>query len=825
VTEYYGVSAPLGSGKTTAAIEFAGRLAQTGVKYVIAQPSINLINQSIGQFSERWSNVAGRAIHSETTDNVAREIANHTRAISSGEALFVTHAALMQSVYWDRRSEWHLIVDEAPQVFYHMEFTLPHHYDDLLPALDVIPYNVRYSRLRPCDVALLNEIAENSGGDQVCGLFQQFAAKLASRKWDMFVLNEQWERFQSGKVSDGKLLVFGLIDPFVFDDFATTTIMSANLERTVAYQHMVQHGHTFKPHKAIIGKLRYTEHTNGHLLTVHYAVEDGIWSKRRRNKPVQVGDETYSVNDLIVGGALDLFGDDQFAWLANKDIEDKDPFGGLGIKLPHTPHGLNCFQHIHNAAVIAALHPSPALYAFLDEVAHLDSNEIRRAVYHEAAYQAAGRISTRNPADHTPKHVVVADRAAAESLAELYPGAHLMPLPFSDLIPKSAKRGPKRIHATSADRKAAYRERWKSDLLAQLDAVNDRSSETHLPYSIKVNSSLTNATFGGSMIRDIYQKHPTGHAGAFAASDFIEWLRDLHSREVGKENAWLWSPAEFEEKTGINTGRGLANITAIWGVWLDNDGGELAFDEFAVMFPHLMMVIHNSSSSAPDAPRWRAIIPTTCAMTIDVHREIMSQIRQALNRRGYYDKNQLRKRVEKGLAGKDHGFDPSKYTAASMFYLPAQAALGAHASFFLVFDGGRRQPIDPYLWIDKSIINHRPEPDSEPVPASTAPICLTRKDPKLTRFLQEMEAERQERWGEAYQCRVSAALDRWRHHAKGSGNDEFFQLAASLSAAGMPPVEVERTLYAELPFAHGPESQRDRKADVPRIMRWLRCAA
>ena len=143
------------------------------------------------------------------------------------------------------------------------------------------------------------------------------------------------------------------------------------------------------------------------------------------------------------------------------------------------------------------------------------------------------------------------------------------------------------------------------------------------------------------------------HAGAFAASDFIEWLRDLHSREVEKDDAWLWSPAEFEDKAGINTGRGLANITAIWGVWLDNDGGELASDEFAAMFPHLMMVIHNSSSSAPDAPRWRAIIPTTCAMTIDVHREIMSQIRQALNRRGYYDKNQLRTRAAKGLAGKE----------------------------------------------------------------------------------------------------------------------------------------------------------------------------
>jgi hypothetical protein len=107
----------------------------------------------------------------------------------------------------------------------------------------------------------------------------------------------------------------------------------------------------------------------------------------------------------------------------------------------------------------------------------------------------------------------------------------------------------------------------------------------------------------------------------------------------------------------VTTGRGLANITAIWGVWMDNDGGDLSADEFAAMFPHLMMVIHNSASSTPDAPRWRAIIPTTCAVTIEVHREIMSQLRQALNRRGYFDKRQIAKRREKGLSGRFHGFD------------------------------------------------------------------------------------------------------------------------------------------------------------------------
>jgi hypothetical protein len=479
----------LGSGKTTAAIEFAGYGAQAGEKFVIAQPSINLINQSLRQFRRKWPNVAVRAIHSETTSNVAREISNHTKASSSGEVLFITHVALAQSIYWHRRPEWHLIIDEAPQVFCHAEFTLPARYDVLLPALEIVQHNVRYSRVLPGDASLLCDIAENRGRDQVNALFQEFAAKVVSDQWDMFVLNEQWERFQSGRITDGNLLVFGLINTGIFGGFTSTTIISANLEHTAAYQYLVQRGYNLRPHAALTSKLRFHGHANGDLLAIYYAVE-GNWSKHKRDKLIEVTGEKFSVNDLIVCGALDLFGDAQFVWLANKDIEGADPFGGRGIKLPHTPHGLNNFQHIHNAAVVAALNPSPALYAFLDEVAHLNSDEVRRAVYHEAAYQAAGRISTRNLTDRSPKHVVVADRDAAETLAALYPGASLMRLPFANLFPQNGQPGRKRKHASSGARDAVYRDRRKADLLAQLDAVNGRGT-TKLPYTFKVISSVT----------------------------------------------------------------------------------------------------------------------------------------------------------------------------------------------------------------------------------------------------------------------------------------------------------------------------------------------
>jgi hypothetical protein len=247
------------------------------------------------------------------------------------------------------------------------------------------------------------------------------------------------------------------------------------------------------------------------------------------------------------------------------------------------------------------------------------------------------------------------------------------------------------------------------------------------------------------------------------------------------------------------------------------DGGDLSADEFAAMFPHLMMVIHNSASSTPGAPRWRAIIPTTCAMTIEVHREIMSQLRQVLNRRGYFDKRQIAKRREKGLSGRFHGFDHTKYTAARMFYLPAQAAAGPDASFFLTFDGGKRRAINPYHWIDRTIINHRTEPQPEPVQPVQQPLPAT-ACPKLMR-MREMIAEEETAKAKANLVqRRSAAIERWRHALPGDGNGAFFQLGVDLRSAGMSVADIGTTLWQEASYGR---HQSERRAQIKHIMRSL----
>ena len=112
----------------------------------------------------------------------------------------------------------------------------------------------------------------------------------------------------------------------------------------------------------------------------------------------------------------------EFAWMGNRDVPD-DIFKGRGSRLPNSPFGLNCYQHLHHAVILSALNPPPAHFSFLDALG-FDSREVKRAGYWQAVYQAVMRISPRNPDDTNPKTVIVMDRATAEWLAEHVPWLH-----------------------------------------------------------------------------------------------------------------------------------------------------------------------------------------------------------------------------------------------------------------------------------------------------------------------------------------------------------------------------------------------------------------
>ena len=137
--------------------------------------------------------------------------------------------------------------------------------------------------------------------------------------------------------------------------------------------------------------------------------------------------------------SAETFADVEFAWMGNKDTPD-DIFKGRGQRLPNSPFGLNPYQHLHHAVILSALNPPPAHFAFLDALG-FDSREVKRAGYWQACYQAAMRISLRNPDDTNPKTVIVMDRATAEWMAGMFPGCTVAPLGGMGDMPVKGKPG------------------------------------------------------------------------------------------------------------------------------------------------------------------------------------------------------------------------------------------------------------------------------------------------------------------------------------------------------------------------------------------------
>ena len=197
--------------------------------------------------------------------------------------------------------------------------------------------------------------------------------------------------------------------------------------------------------------LRYTVHRNGPLLTVRWlSAED--WSKRHRDRSAGDG-------RTLLQHAVDRVGQhwhgQPFAWLGNNDLSDKLWGDADAVRLPNTSHGLNEFQHLHRAVLLYPLNPPPAHYSFLDAQG-IDGEMAKTAIHRQALYQAACRISLRNPDDTTPKEVLVPDRATALWLADKFPGCAVAEL---DGMPQVRKSRPGGRVSTKATPRAKPRSR------------------------------------------------------------------------------------------------------------------------------------------------------------------------------------------------------------------------------------------------------------------------------------------------------------------------------------------------------------------------------
>lgn len=670
---------PCGGGKTHAMTHYAIHAAgQAGQKFVVAQPTIALLDQTAALLRSVDPTIPVSVIHSDAAERPIPEIMEHFRTAmpGRGEVLLVTHAALLRLPHIRNQANWHLVLDEAPQAFWCANpIRLAAHKHLLLDHVDAEPFTAGYVRLLPSHA--IDEMALNRSGDMARGVTQTALAHVNSPHWIVVADEENFARFQAnaetepGKVAG--LHLYGLLQPSIMDGWKSATLMAANLTHTVAYRYWLSWGVRFTPHTHI--KPRYRVHPNGEQLTIYYATERN-WSKGLRDKTVDDPERGgVPLLDNIVARVNALHDGRPFAWQANKDVGD-DLFDPMrAIRLPHVSHGLNSFQHFDHAVVLGAMNPTPTQFRVLHDLTQINGEEAADAIYREAAYQTACRCSIRDLSRRAARTMVVADRAAAAFLAERFPGAAVLPLPGVDPAPADRRRtAQRRIHKDEASRVAAYRNEVIKALIDEVYSANGisvrplsyslkekaRTEDPNTPLSCISSPSFTRADcqaepdFYGSIFASKWCAEAEAQLTAASDDDWVAFLRRAHAASVPTKDAnALLSSAHFDPDatagTDDPTKRGLANISRCRGIYLDNDGGDLTHEQFAACFPRLRMVIFNSFSSTQDAVRWRCWIPTNRWITPAVHKHLVSMIVERLRKRGYYGDLYIGKRLSRRL--------------------------------------------------------------------------------------------------------------------------------------------------------------------------------
>jgi hypothetical protein len=799
-------SAPCGSGKTFQIVNRACDLARHGNKVLILQPTRELIDKTVKEeLQGRPIRSHFRVFHRGTVGEgqVAKALADYVQdATDIPQIVFATHQVLPHVKHFANKDDWHVMVDEELQVVRHQQHRIPQTHGLITKHLEVIPANAVYGRIFVRDITL-DEMARNTDQDEILETLADTCRILTNKNWVTFVNLEQLERLNRG---DAKVLAFhSILKPEILTGFEEVLMATANFEDTGIYKVWGEQGVKFEAAPDFAKGLRYREHPNGELVTIHYATEKP-WSRKRRDSVSGPGGIT--IQEQLIQASKELIGERSFVWHGNTSVPD-DAFGMPAKRLPSKPHGLNTFADINHIAFLSSLNPASDHFRFL-ETQGLTGDEVRASTYYSAAYQAVMRTSIRDPENRKPKNIIVPDRGLADYLHNLFPRSRIQKLDIGLEETPPRKPGRTKRHHSNRDRVAAQRQKATEErcrVLAEQIRLNfwpdtvtkedcGGRGESCAEIGIRLITQIGTQLCSASIFKAVNSPNPIGYVSGENINSFADWLRDLHSHQISaKDDNFLFSPAIFDPDRVHGSKRGLSNIVYLRHIVLDFENGDLRPEELPKLFPYLRMVVMNSYRHTTNAPRFRVVIPTTEIMTPEAYGLIYEFIAAKLEEAGHFVDRKTKSRTRLLVSNtRRSGLDWSMSQPTSIFYLPRQAKDSCQ-SFFDDYAEPPRQLLTPSAWIQNTAIPLQPE--AEPLPShGIHQVGLN-------------------------EWKVQSAIEKWRTSSSypGEGGRMFFELGLSLRGAGTHLHEVESTLRTEAQFGRTPK---ERLAQIPSIMQSLR---
>ena len=311
--------APTGAGKTYAIEERLAELIRDGETVILIQPSKNLAHQTAEEMSARFPDVPVEVFNQDTCgQKTLVSLSDHLRNPPDFPHVIIsTLVAFLTVPHFDRPGRFNLVCDEIPAAFVPDSIRLPDNHSLLTDALAIGDAGPIYGLVTASNPTAIRKLAENRNKDAFTTLVNPLARRIHQGRYTTYVDRKSYNGLLKGSKDDRMLTTYSMLDPSVFLGFKSVLLAGARAEETILYKWFEGKGVTFTRDNALMNKLRYNEHENGHLIEFHYASERN-WSKtEQRNDP--------GFRPRFLEAVRSLFGQDEFVWQDNL-VNEKESF-------------------------------------------------------------------------------------------------------------------------------------------------------------------------------------------------------------------------------------------------------------------------------------------------------------------------------------------------------------------------------------------------------------------------------------------------------------------------------------------------------------------
>jgi len=776
-----------GSGKTQKTIEYIIPNSYDNL-FVIAQPTINLLEETLKRIKSIDPNVIVKIIHSNNSNNTVGDLLS---AIKLGYGIIlITHSSFFRlPADFPGKNTINLFIDEIPSITFNHSGTYPIHSTLWMKNYMVEESSIdNYYKLVLKPGALSDIKAQLSKKDDIVSVYADLFR--FSTHWASYLecRAPQWNKLAHLSEEDsGQIEFYGYYKPSLLDEFASCSIMGANFNKSLLYKIYNQLNVKFVPHLHI--KNLELEHSieRNKLVELKY-FSDRNWSISTLNKL----DKSNPFKDLIPSIASE-FGGDQFIYTSNNKYGDNPINLPNAEKIPAIVHGRNDWMHINNCLFISALNSTPGTYEWINQKFGISGDEVAESHSYEIGYQTLMRTSLRNGSSTQPVKFIVGDKRTANYLAHsIFPGCKMSSINsgIKELGDPVKKRGApiKSNKLSNTQRTTQLRQKIKEIM----------STKNTLYKVLKVNNF--NINFEKSITEDTIKE-------SLDWVNFKEIIKDSWNiKYKTKEENFLLSGSDFDKNKSTETNKGLENILSSSMLILDFDNSPITNKEISDTLWDCNWILYNSWSNGKNLGRnFRVLIPFNSPIDPQYYGDIWDTIVHRFEVQGYYVKKHPRDQVPTHLI--DSGIDKSKRPANSFFYMPSWPGSGKEIHHIWE-EQWNRTYLDPYKILDKAVLK------TETV---ETPVYINPKSSKLNQVIQQLKNEEPDPiiLLNKKEKTIEKAKNRWRSAGEGSGNSEYFILFKTLKPH-YNKIELEKIMKEELLYAKSPD---DRKKQLKQLLK------